>query len=61
MTLLRIVIPFQLFCLRVIFSENRYTLFRIMLQAHTNDFADRHFEAMVERTAAKMHQSQSAL
>jgi len=31
MTLLRIVIPFQLFCLSMIFSENRYTLFRIML------------------------------
>ena len=26
-----IVIPLYLFCLSMIFSENRYTLFRIML------------------------------
>jgi hypothetical protein len=31
MTLLRIVIPLRLFCLSKIFSENRYSLFRIML------------------------------
>ena len=30
MTLLRIVIPLYLFDLSVIFSENRYTPFRIM-------------------------------
>src|SRR6185503_2845781 len=32
MTLLRIVIPLRLFCLSMIFSENRYPLFRIMLR-----------------------------
>ncbi|MGY3693854.1 hypothetical protein ACVIGA_003934 [Bradyrhizobium sp. USDA 3240] len=31
MTLLRIVIPLYLFDLSMVFSENRYTLFRIML------------------------------
>ncbi len=31
MTLLRIVIPLYLFALSMIFSENRYTLFQIML------------------------------
>jgi hypothetical protein len=31
MTLLRIVIPLYLFDLSMIFSENRYPLFRIML------------------------------
>jgi hypothetical protein len=31
MTSLRIVIPLYLFCLSMILSENRYTLFRIML------------------------------
>jgi hypothetical protein len=34
MTFLRIVISLYLFCLSMIFSENRYTLFRIMLYAH---------------------------
>jgi hypothetical protein len=33
MTFLRIVIPLYLFCLSMIFSENRYTPFRIMLYA----------------------------
>jgi hypothetical protein len=32
MALLRIVIPFLAFGLSMIFSENRYTLFRIMRQ-----------------------------
>src|SRR3979490_2283768 len=31
LTFLRIVIPLYLFCLSMIFSENRYPLFRIML------------------------------
>jgi len=31
MTFLRIVIPLYLFVLSMIFSENRYPLFRIML------------------------------
>jgi len=31
MTLRRIVIPLYLFVLSMIFAENRYTLFRIML------------------------------
>jgi hypothetical protein len=31
MTFLRIVIPLYLFCLSMIFSDNRFALFRIML------------------------------
>jgi len=35
MTLLRIVMPVYLFDLSMIFSENQYPLFRIMLQLNS--------------------------